>query len=100
IAQMDDRNESAHEVRPQKGRAKKSPSKNGRQKRARPKSARAKGNQENLEARVWLRMLACANLVESSLRERMAREFDTTLARFDVLAQLARPPEQPTMGEL
>jgi DNA-binding MarR family transcriptional regulator len=62
--------------------------------------AAAKGRQENLEARVWLRMLACANLVESELRERLRSEFDTTLARFDVLAQLARPPEEPAMGEL
>jgi len=56
--------------------------------------------QRNLEARVWLRMLACANLIEGELRERMRTGFDSTLARFDVLAQLARPPEEPTMGEL
>lgn len=55
---------------------------------------------KNLEARVWLRMLACANLIEGELRERLRTGFDTTLARFDVIAQLARPPEEPTMGEL
>ena len=58
------------------------------------------GRQKNLEARVWLRMLACVNLIESELRERLRTGFDTTLARFDVLAQLARPPDEPTMGEL
>ena len=56
--------------------------------------------QKNLEARVWLRMLACSNLIENELRERLRTGFDTTLARFDVIAQLARPPEEPTMGEL
>ncbi len=56
--------------------------------------------QTNLEARVWLRMLACANLIENELRELLRTGFDSTLARFDVLAQLARPPEEPTMGEL
>lgn len=61
--------------------------------------AGGESGQQNLEARVWLRMLACASLVENELRERLRTEFDTTLARFDVLAQLARPPE-PTMGEL
>lgn len=62
--------------------------------------AAAENRQENLEARVWLRMLTCANLIESELRERLRTDFDTTLARFDVLAQLARPPEEPTMSEL
>ncbi len=60
----------------------------------------SESRQKNVEARVWLRMLACGNLIESVLRERLRSEFDTTLARFDVLAQLARPPEQPTMSEL
>lgn len=59
-----------------------------------------KDRPKSLEARVWLRMLACANLIEAELRERLRTGFDTTLARFDVLAQLARPPEEPTMSEL
>lgn len=52
------------------------------------------------EARVWLRMLVCANLIENQLRECLRTGFDTTLARFDVIAQLSRPPLEPTMGEL
>ncbi|MCD6672484.1 MAG: MarR family winged helix-turn-helix transcriptional regulator [Burkholderiaceae bacterium] len=60
----------------------------------------AEPRQTNLEARVWLRMLGCANLIENELRELLRTGFDSTLARFDVLAQLARPPEEPTMGEL
>jgi DNA-binding MarR family transcriptional regulator len=53
-----------------------------------------------LETRVWLRMLACGNLIENELRNRLRDEFGTTLARFDVLAQIARPPSEPTMSEL
>ncbi|MCC7326511.1 MAG: MarR family transcriptional regulator [Burkholderiales bacterium] len=45
-------------------------------------------------------MLACSNLIEGELRNRLREEFDTTLARFDVLAQIARPPAEPTMSEL
>lgn len=50
--------------------------------------------------RVWLRLLACHNLIAGELRTRLREEFGTTLARFDVLAQIARPPAEPTMGEL
>jgi DNA-binding MarR family transcriptional regulator len=53
-----------------------------------------------LETRLWLRLLACCNLVQAELRSRLREDFDTTLARFDVLTQLAWPPEGPTMGEL
>ncbi|HEU4566059.1 MAG TPA: MarR family transcriptional regulator [Gemmatimonadaceae bacterium] len=38
--------------------------------------------------RVWLRLLSCANLVETRVRGGLRRRFATTLPRFDVLAQL------------
>lgn len=38
--------------------------------------------------RIWLRLLACSSLVERQVRSRLREEFDTTLPRFDVLAQL------------
>jgi DNA-binding MarR family transcriptional regulator len=38
--------------------------------------------------RVWLRLLACANVVEGEVRSRLRDEFGITLPRFDVLAQL------------
>ena len=60
----------------------------------------AGGSQGGIETRVWLRMLACSNLIESELRNRLREDFGTTLARFDVLAQIARPPAEPTMSEL
>lgn len=58
------------------------------------------GSRGDVETRVWLRMLACSNLIESELRNRLREDFGTTLARFDVLAQVARPPAGPTMSEL
>ena len=38
--------------------------------------------------RLWLRLLACSTLVEREVRARLRARFDTTLPRFDVLAQL------------
>jgi DNA-binding MarR family transcriptional regulator len=38
--------------------------------------------------RVWLRLLACTNMVEGTVRSRLRDEFGITLPRFDVLAQL------------
>jgi len=53
-----------------------------------------------LETRVWLRMMACSNVIQSELSNVLRTEFGTTLARFDVLAEMARPPLAPTMSEL
>ncbi len=53
-----------------------------------------------LETRVWLRMLACGNIIQNELSNLLRAEFGTTLARFDVLAEIARPPLEPTMSEL
>lgn len=50
--------------------------------------------------RLWLRMLACTNLIESSVRSHLRQEFDITLPRFDLMAQLERVPEGMKMGEL
>jgi DNA-binding MarR family transcriptional regulator len=50
--------------------------------------------------RVWLRIMACNNLIQAEIRNRLRDEFGTTLPRFDVLAQIDRPPQGPTMGEL
>jgi DNA-binding MarR family transcriptional regulator len=55
---------------------------------------------DRLELRVWLRLLTCANLIERRVRERLRADFDMTLPRFDVLAQLDRAPEGLTMGAL
>lgn len=52
------------------------------------------------ELRLWLRMLACANLVEGHVRTRLRQDFDITLPRFDLMAQLERAPQGMKMGEL
>ncbi len=52
------------------------------------------------ELRLWLRMLACTNLIESEIRSRLRTQFSITLPRFDLMAQLERAPDGMKMGEL
>jgi len=52
------------------------------------------------ELRLWLRMLACTQLVEREVRTGLRERFDTTLPRFDLMAQLERAPEGLRMNEL
>ncbi len=52
------------------------------------------------ELRLWLRLLTCANLIEAKIRKRLREEFDTTLPRFDLMAQLERSPDGILLGEL
>ena len=52
------------------------------------------------ELRLWLRLLTCANLIEGVIRKRLGEDFDTTLPRFDLLAQLERAPDGMTLGDL
>ena len=52
------------------------------------------------ELRLWLRLLTCTQLVERELRTRLRDEFETTLPRFDLMAQLEREPEGMRMNEL
>jgi DNA-binding MarR family transcriptional regulator len=52
------------------------------------------------DLRLWLRTLACTNLIESHIRSRLRAEFDITLPRFDLMAQLERSPQGLKMGEL
>jgi DNA-binding MarR family transcriptional regulator len=53
-----------------------------------------------LALRTWLRLLTCHNQVESDLRNRLRLGFDTTLPRFDLMAQLDRHPGGLKMREL
>lgn len=50
--------------------------------------------------RLWLRLLACHNLIEAELRGRMREQFGTTLARFDLMSQLYRYPQGLRMREV
>ena len=45
---------------------------------------------DHLALRLWLRLLTCSNLIETSIRRRLQQDFDLTLPRFDLLAQLDR----------
>jgi DNA-binding MarR family transcriptional regulator len=61
----------------------------------------ARGHSEHPEAlRLWLRMLTCTQLVEKQVRTQLREQFDTTLPRFDLMAQLERSPEGLKMNEL
>jgi DNA-binding MarR family transcriptional regulator len=50
--------------------------------------------------RLWLRMLACTNQIENRVRQFLQAKFETTLPRFDLMAQLERAPEGLRMNEL
>jgi DNA-binding MarR family transcriptional regulator len=52
------------------------------------------------ELRLWLRLLTCTTLIENEVRRRLRDNFDITLPRFDLLAQLDRAPNGMTLGEL
>ena len=52
------------------------------------------------ELRLWLRLLTCAQLIEHQVRDGLRTQFDTTLPRFDLMAQLERVPEGLKMNEL
>ena len=61
----------------------------------------ARGHSEHPEAlRLWLRLLTCTQLVEKQVRSQLRAQFDTTLPRFDLMAQLERHPEGLKMNEL
>ena len=61
----------------------------------------ARAHAEHPEAlRLWLRMLTCTQLVEKRIRAGLRAQFDTTLPRFDLMAQLERAPAGLKMSEL
>jgi DNA-binding MarR family transcriptional regulator len=61
----------------------------------------ARAHSEHPEAlRLWLRLLTCTQLVEKQVRSLLRERFDTTLPRFDLMAQLERAPDGLKMNEL
>jgi len=61
----------------------------------------ARAHSEHPEAlRLWLRLLTCTQIVEKDVRTRLRERFDTTLPRFDLMAQLERAPDGLKMNEL
>ena len=61
----------------------------------------AQSHSEHPQAlRLWLRLLTCTQLVEKQVRNNLRGQFDTTLPRFDLMAQLQRNPDGLKMNEL
>ena len=52
------------------------------------------------ELRLWLRLLTCTTLIEEEVRKRLRNRFDTTLPRFDLMAQLDRAAGGMTLSDL
>jgi DNA-binding MarR family transcriptional regulator len=52
------------------------------------------------QLRLWLRLLACSNLIEAEIRNRLRIGYDMTLPRFDLMAQLYREPEGLRLSDL
>ncbi|MBP6850261.1 MAG: MarR family transcriptional regulator [Rhodoferax sp.] len=50
--------------------------------------------------RLWLRMLTCTQLIEKQVRAGLRDHFETTLPRFDLMAQLERARDGLKMNEL
>ena len=50
--------------------------------------------------RLWLRLLTCTQLIEKQVRSKLRAQFDTTLPRFDLMAQLERAEGGMKMKEL
>jgi len=55
---------------------------------------------DHMALRLWLRLLACTNLIEAPLRTRLRTQFDGSLPRFDLMAQLDRHPQGLKMRDL
>jgi DNA-binding MarR family transcriptional regulator len=68
---------------------------------AEPVDRESRASRADHEAlRLWLRLLTCTSLMEAAVRAELRRDFDCTLPRFDLMAQLERNPDGLRMGEL
>src|SRR5215469_6762978 len=66
---------------------------------AETKAIERPGDHKN-ELRLWLRLLSCTTLIENEIRRRLRDQFDITLPRFDLMAQLDKAPGGMKLGEL
>ncbi|RYF76299.1 MAG: MarR family transcriptional regulator [Comamonadaceae bacterium] len=55
---------------------------------------------DHLDTKIWLRLLACSTQIEQQVRQLLRVQFDTSLPRFDYLAQLDRHPDGLRMSVL
>ena len=58
------------------------------------------GSDIQLDLRTWLKLLTCTTLIGGELRRQLREQFDFTLPRFDMLAQLDREPGGLVLTEL
>jgi DNA-binding MarR family transcriptional regulator len=65
-----------------------------------PDRESALADDDHLALRLWLRLLTCANLIESQLGQRLREGFASSLPRFDLMAQLHRSGDGLRMNEL
>jgi DNA-binding MarR family transcriptional regulator len=66
-----------------------------------PIDMEARAHSEHPDAlRLWLRLLTCTQIVEKQVRSHLRERFDTTIPRFDLMAQLERSPDGLKMNEL
>jgi len=56
--------------------------------------------QDHTSLRLWLRLLTCTTMIENCVKKGLRTDFETTLPRFDLMAQLERNPDGLTMGDL
>jgi len=54
----------------------------------------------NPDVRLWLRLLTCCHLIEGEIRTRLRTEYETTLPRFVLMAQLLNVPSGMKMSEI
>jgi DNA-binding MarR family transcriptional regulator len=67
---------------------------------ARPDLETRVHNDHHQALRLWLRLLSTANMIAAELRSRLRAEFNCTMSRFDLMAQLERAPDGLTMSEV
>jgi DNA-binding MarR family transcriptional regulator len=61
----------------------------------------ARLSSEHPEAlRLWLRLLTCTQLIETTVRGQLRTQFNTSLPRFDLMAQLEKSPDGLGMKDL
>ena len=63
-----------------------------------PETRRTDDHHESV--RLWLRLLTCTGMIEARIRRSLMERFETTLPRFDLMAQLDRVPDGLKMSEL
>jgi DNA-binding MarR family transcriptional regulator len=65
-----------------------------------PKAIPSPQADNKAKLRLWLKLLKTTRSVEAELRERLRKEIQTTLPRFDVMAALSQRPEGLKMSEI